>query len=53
MVLMDCDTPQFTLDGGITPCGLCMTCCRIKSNAERQRKFYWLKRKRGLKYAKA
>lgn len=47
VVIMPCDSPQFLLDGGAVDCGLCLSCCRAKENAERQRRFYWFKRKRG------
>lgn len=46
-----CDSPQLMLglDKGSAQidCGLCLSCCKVKENAERQRRFYWLKRKRG------
>lgn len=48
---MPCDSPQFLLHGGVTDCGLCLSCCKLKDNAERQRRFYWLKRKRGHVHA--
>lgn len=44
---MGCDSPQYLLDGGITACGLCLSCAKARDNAERQRKLYWLRRKRG------
>lgn len=43
-----CDSPQFLIDGGETPCGLCLSCAKLKENAERQRRFYWLKKRRAL-----
>lgn len=44
--LMACDSPQFLLDGGVVDCGLCFTCSKVKSDAERQRRYYWLKKRR-------
>lgn len=49
---MACDSPQLLLCNPRgkaleSPCGLCLSCCREKEDAERQRRFYWLKRKRG------
>ena len=44
--IIDCDSPQYLIGGGITPCGLCLSCGRKKDAAERQRRFYWLKKNR-------
>lgn len=41
-----CDSPQFLIEGGVVDCGLCLSCCKAKENAERQRRFYWLKKRR-------
>lgn len=46
-VMVKCDSPQFLLFGGVIDCGLCLSCCKVKSDADRQRRLYWLKRKRG------
>lgn len=43
---MACDSPQFLLEGGVVDCGLCLSCRKVKENADRQRRFYWLKRRR-------
>lgn len=43
---MSCDSPQFLLEGGVVDCGLCLSCCRLKSDADRQRRLYWLKKRR-------
>lgn len=43
---MSCDTPQFLLSGGVTDCGLCLSCCKAKSDAERQRRFLWMMKNR-------
>lgn len=43
---MTCDSPQYLLQGGTTACGLCLSCCKVKDNAERQRRFYYLKKRR-------
>lgn len=42
-----CDSPQYLIAGGVEDCGLCFSCCKVKDDAERQRRLYWLKRKRG------
>lgn len=50
---MACDTPQLVLRferGEVVECGLCFACCKEKDDAERQRRLYWLKRKRGKCY---
>lgn len=51
---MDCDSPQYVLPldpkdprVGFEACGLCLSCCRIKEVADRARRLFWLKRKRG------
>lgn len=50
---MLCDSPQllFPKDGSdrvsVEACGLCLSCCREKDEIERQRRLFWLKRKRG------
>lgn len=47
---MTCDTPQLLLEGGVVACGLCLSCCKIKENADRQRRFYWLKKRRAFSH---
>jgi len=42
-----CDSPQLLLEKGSVACGLCFSCCKEKDDADRQRRYYWLKRKRG------
>lgn len=46
-----CDSPQLILplNGKVVfeDCGLCLSCCKARSDAARQRILYWLKRKRG------
>lgn len=49
---MSCDSPQLMLPVGggsslQTACGLCFSCTKVKLDADRQRRLYWLKRKRG------
>lgn len=47
-----CDSPQMLLPvgqekPGLVACGLCFSCAKAKDEVERQRRYYWLKRKRG------
>lgn len=46
-----CDSPQLLLmkekGSTIVDCGLCFSCTKLKLDADRQRRLYWLKRKRG------
>ena len=46
-VIVACDSPQLLLEKGSVACGLCFSCCKEKDDADRQRRYYWLKRKRG------
>lgn len=41
-----CDSPQYTIDGGVQDCGICFSCTKVKLDADRQRRLYWLKRNR-------
>lgn len=45
---MSCDSPQYLIQGGTTDCGLCLSCCKVKEEADRARRPHWLKKKRGV-----
>lgn len=46
-----CDSPQYLINGQFEACGLCLACCKAKDDASRQRRLYWLKKKRGYAHA--
>lgn len=52
---MVCDSPQLLLfpgkDSVVVACGLCFSCCKSRSDADRQRRLYWLKKKRSFAHA--
>lgn len=54
---MDCDSPQLLLFPGkeavIEPCGLCFSCTKLKLDADRQRRMYWVSKKRRQAHATA
>ncbi len=50
IVIMECDSPQLLMDGGSVPCGICLLCYKSKENANRQRRFYWAKRRKGASH---
>lgn len=41
-----CQTPQLLLDGSSTACDCCDGCRFAQRNADRQRKFYWSRRRK-------
>lgn len=43
---MICDSPQYLMDGGVVECGICSSCFKAVDNAARQRRLYWLNRRR-------
>lgn len=50
-----CDSPQLVLfpgkDAVVVDCGLCFSCTGLKLDADRQRRLYWLKKKRSQAHA--
>lgn len=48
---MACDSPQLKLwkekGSAVEACGLCFSCTKAELDADRQRRLYWLKRRRG------
>lgn len=46
VVGVHCLTPQLVLDGDPVACNCCEGCIRVKSAADRQRKFYWARKRR-------
>lgn len=42
-----CLTPQLTIDGHSEDCGTCSVCLKVKSDADRARKFYWARKAKG------
>lgn len=47
---MVCRTPQMLFEGQMEPCGCCEPCRMVKTLAERQRKFYWVRRRKGASH---
>lgn len=51
-----CDSPQLVLgfpgdSSQVVDCGLCFSCAKLKSDADRQRRLYWFKKKRSQSHA--